>query len=143
MTIIAYKDGVVAWDSRLTQGSGVLTNNWQKSKTIGAVTVWVAGDASALSEMAAWIQDRSYVFPLSANFGAILWDGKSLVLAGKDSNEVVDFLDVPMDDVYAMGSGASYAIGAMDAGSSALEATKIACKRDVFCGGRIRTKKLW
>jgi len=31
----------------------------------------------------------------------------------------------------------------MDAGNSALEATKIACKRDVFCGGRIRTKKLW
>ena len=42
---------------------------------------------------------------------------------------------------YAIGSGASYALGAMDAGATAKEAVKIA-SRDVYTGGIIRTHKL-
>jgi len=143
MTAIAYKDGIVAWDSRMTAGNSVITNNWQKHKRVGHVSVWLAGDASALADMEAWILNRSFVFPEQASFEALLWDGATMVLVAKDSGQIVDFLEVPVADVYALGSGARYAIGAMDAGCTALEAVKIACNRDTYCGGRLRTKKLW
>jgi ATP-dependent protease HslVU (ClpYQ) peptidase subunit len=42
----------------------------------------------------------------------------------------------------AIGSGEEYAIGAMDAGLSAKDAVKIACNRDIYSGGRIRTFKI-
>lgn len=40
---------------------------------------------------------------------------------------------------YAIGSGEEYAMGAMLAGCSALEAVKIAAKLDVYTGGPVRT----
>ena len=42
----------------------------------------------------------------------------------------------------AVGSGAVFAIAAMDCGKSAVEAIRIAKKRDVNTGGRIRTIKV-
>lgn len=43
---------------------------------------------------------------------------------------------------YAVGSGALCAMCAMDAGATALEAVKIAIKRDLWCGGKITTLRL-
>jgi ATP-dependent protease HslVU (ClpYQ) peptidase subunit len=45
------------------------------------------------------------------------------------------------ETAYAIGSGAAFAMGAMDAGATAKEAVKIAC-RDVYTGGKIRTYKI-
>lgn len=46
------------------------------------------------------------------------------------------------DDVIAIGSGAPYAYGALDAGLSPEIAVKSACKRDLYCGGPIRMEKV-
>ena len=43
---------------------------------------------------------------------------------------------------YAIGSGAVFAIAAMDAGATALEAVKIGIKRDPYSGGKITQVKL-
>lgn len=40
---------------------------------------------------------------------------------------------------YGDGSGYELVLGAMDAGATAVEAVKIACKRDVYTGGRVRS----
>lgn len=42
-----------------------------------------------------------------------------------------------ISDSYAIGSGSDLALGAMEAGKSALDAVKIACKKSVYCGGQI------
>lgn len=44
--------------------------------------------------------------------------------------------------VVASGSGFPIAMGAMDAGATAIQAVKIACKRDVYSGGKIRHYKV-
>jgi len=41
--------------------------------------------------------------------------------------------------IHAEGCGRDIAIGAMDAGASAIEAIKIACKRDVLTGGKVQS----
>lgn len=40
---------------------------------------------------------------------------------------------------FAIGSGAKHALTAMDLGLDAKEAVKMAMKRDIYTGGRIRT----
>jgi len=44
--------------------------------------------------------------------------------------------------VFAIGSGQDHALTAMDCGLSAKEAIKMAAKRDVNTGGRVRTFKI-
>jgi hypothetical protein len=41
------------------------------------------------------------------------------------------------DTIIALGSGREFALGAMDAGASAIEAVRISSKRDIYTGGRI------
>jgi hypothetical protein len=43
---------------------------------------------------------------------------------------------------YAIGSGSIIAFGALDAGASALEAVRIACRRDPWSGGKISSVRL-
>jgi hypothetical protein len=43
---------------------------------------------------------------------------------------------------YAIGSGARFAIPAMDAGASAIEAVKIGIKRDPYSGGKVTAVRL-
>jgi hypothetical protein len=58
------------------------------------------------------------------------------IVATKGGAEVWDaaLRPVPVTDkFYAIGSGATLAIGAMEAGATAREAAAIACRRDPFC----------
>jgi hypothetical protein len=43
---------------------------------------------------------------------------------------------------YAIGSGSIFAMAAMDAGASAIEAAKIGAKRDVYSGGKVTFVRL-
>lgn len=43
---------------------------------------------------------------------------------------------------HAHGAGRDFALAAMDAGASAEEAVRIACKRSTACGGRVQTMRL-
>lgn len=43
---------------------------------------------------------------------------------------------------HAIGSGAACALAAMDAGADAVKAVRIACKRDIYSGGRVRSVKV-
>lgn len=50
---------------------------------------------------------------------------------------------LPMaDEYFAIGSGGSFALGAMDAGASAEEAVKIACKRDLYTSEPVEVEKI-
>ncbi|MNJ79145.1 hypothetical protein D3C77_770710 [compost metagenome] len=42
----------------------------------------------------------------------------------------------------AIGSGAPYALAAMDMGASAEDAVRAAMKRDIYTGGKIRTLRI-
>lgn len=143
MTIIAYKDGIVASDSRTTSGSTVLYIDKNKSRVINGYTFWFAGEADAEDDLADWVFNQQKQVNDLADVEALIWDGEDLWWAIKERKEqpTVGILDKKAS--FAMGSGRDLAWGAMDAGASAKEAAEIAAARNIYCGGRIRTKKLW
>jgi len=144
MTTIAYKDGIVAFDSRITRGDIVLDNNYNKlltSKGLKLVCCGALPDChialSILSEGLAEEVENSSTGNLEF-YGYLIDNSKVYSIYFRGGCVV----KLPLKDVNASGSGMEFALGAMEAGASAKEAVKIACKYDIRSGGRVRTTKV-
>lgn len=136
MTTIAYKDGVIAYDSRTTSGTLVNSDTTNKRHVVDGVSFFIAGA----------ICDHPRL--IAAYFGAevgkhvecralVVDAGELFECAVSDDSGFWRTQLVP-EELTALGSGAHFAYGAMDAGASAVEAVKIATHRDVCSGGKVR-----
>lgn len=137
MTTIAYKDGVIAYDTRQTRSDVIVSDDCEKCETHDGVKFLLAGavcDHKAF--IAAYFGTRSDA-PLDC-FGYVI-DGDRLMLVGNDDKTGIWRQDLDPDCPDAIGSGSPYALTAMDMGASAEEAVKAAMKRDVYTGGHVRT----
>jgi len=135
MTTIAYKDGTISVDSRMTRGDTILDDNYNKIHTVDGVRFIICGTVSDLESL------------IAAYFGAEVLDTIALAAIIVQDNRVYDFqvqegkvykLDIT-GQVWAVGSGEDHAFTAMDLGASTKQAIKLAAKRDVNTGGKIRT----
>lgn len=137
MTTIAYKDGVIAVDSRQTRRDAIVSDNALKWQIVDGVAFFLAGavcDNKAL--IAAYFGTPSST-PIECS-GYVVHDGK-LMMVGHDDDSGVWRQDLDLSNPDAIGSGAPYALAAMDMGASAEEAVRAAMKRDIYTGGTIRT----
>jgi hypothetical protein len=94
-----------------------------------------------IEQLAALIAAGHKTSPDDLQAGGMLWDGKELYACCMDDDNII-LTRLELDSVYAIGSGAEYAIGAMDFGATAQESVRISANRDVNTGGRIRVKRL-
>jgi 20S proteasome alpha/beta subunit len=144
MTTIAFKDGIVAYESRITEGSLIADDNINKMTKVDGLTFFLCGDVAGEQALIrsyvtgevtdedaenatysmAWVVDGGIIYRL------LIVDGELFTEPQRQGN------------IVAMGSGSHFALGAMDAGASAKEAVKIAIGRDVSSGGTIRTFKV-
>jgi len=133
MTTIAYKDGIIAYDSRLTHGDIIKTDTANKKYDINGVSFFCSGSPSDIPQFVNWWFTGEN--PDDISLSAFVYDGK-LWQAGTNNTDGPwkTILDVP----YAIGSGMDFAIGAMDMGASAKEAVQVASKRDIYTGGKIK-----
>lgn len=137
MTTVAYKDGVMAADSQATcdfhtrvrkirrMQDGTLIGGCGSTKACHAVLEWLAaGQEGKPPKMAgAWF----IVVPPN----------------GKVYYAEEQWPPFPVNSSFgAIGSGASVAVGAMEAGASALQAVKIAAKHDGYTSAPFHTIKL-
>lgn len=144
MTTIAFDGKTMACDTRVTCGSSCYNTN-TKIYENDAYVIGVAGDAGVgtmLIEGPDILQPRNYDF-----------DFEALVFA-KDTQKLykVAFYKswdcalssvIPIADVRAaVGSGAPYALAAMECGYSAHGGVAVASKFDTNTGGKIITKQL-
>lgn len=138
MTTIAYKDGIVAFDSRTTDGNDTIaTDDCIKMHKSGGRVFFMAGAVSDEPKfMQLWDTPKE-----GANLEcwAFVWDGSTLWYSAADKHEI---WKCPVDHPRAIGSGAKFAIAAMDMGADAKQAVKQAMKRDPFTGGKIRTFRI-
>lgn len=141
MTTIAYKDGIIVWDSQETAGDMVVSRNIQKMVRNGHLFFWGCGVTAHIEQLAALIAAGQKTSPDDLQAGGMLWDSKDLYSCSMDDSSII-LSRICLDDCYAIGSGSEYAIGAMDAGCTAVEAVKIAAGRDVNTGGKIRHKRI-
>lgn len=140
MTTIAYKDGVIAYDSRQTRSGTIVSDDCQKLTVVGGVSFLLSGavcDEKAL--IAAYFGTPSPV-PVECSGYAV--DGGRLLMVGHDDKTGVWRQDLDPANPDAIGSGSPYALAAMDMGASAEEAVRAAMKRDIYTGGTIRTLRI-
>lgn len=135
--VVDAREGLVVADRAISCSSG--TSPWTKLRKItqGEWEGAVFGASGSLSpfmmafEMLSGSKEMSA--PLDIDEGNLHEDFEVVLLTQDLRIVTFDRWLVPIEmetEYYATGSGADYAIGAMDAGASAIEAIRIACARD-------------
>ena len=136
MTTIAYKDGVIAYDGRVTAGRTIVYDDFDKLRERDGVQFLGTGATSEINELIGSYFGEPIVGECGAE--AIVIQAGVLTLIGFYEGKLAK---TPMlhDRPYAIGSGMDHALTALDMGASAYEAIEMAIKRDVSTGGTIRT----
>ncbi|MCV4343308.1 Ntn hydrolase family protein [Pseudomonas capsici] len=136
MTTIAYKDGVIAYDTRQTRNGTIVSDNCSKCQVADGVSFFLSGavcDEKAL--IAAYFGTTSPV-PVECSGYAV--DGGKLMLVGHCDKTGIWKLELDPTNPDAIGSGSAYAMAAMDMGASAEGAVRAAMKRDIYTGGKVK-----
>lgn len=149
MTVIAYKDGVMAADSQWTETKTDIVRPLPKLQRLtGGALYGGAGDGDDRS-LLELLQDvtRPDQFPTREKLREFDYDCCALVVlplhgqwcveTGKEGGGVE-----PMPAVCAIGSGAPVALGAMAAGADALRAVSITCALHAGCSEPVHSLKL-
>ena len=148
MTTIAYKDGIVATDSRVTNSRGKIVSDNEVKITESKNSLWILSGANYDIEY--FIKnfvsvEKPIVFedPIEAVSGFLIHEGAMYRLFGFQNNLLFEFLlttkDYSKNDLtLGLGSGADFAIAAMDFGRNPMQAIEYAKTRDSNTGGEIR-----
>lgn len=147
MTTIAYKDGIIAADTLLTCGgerAGHISKIEQVTLNGEKYIYAAAGNCPEAEMFREWLlagSPKEYPFAFDSNTGV------QALFINRRTKEVKYFLNsfVELKTIipfYALGSGSSYAIGAMEHGASAHEAVKCAAVWDIHTGTKVESKKV-
>ena len=150
MTTIATRNGVMVSDGQVSFGDRIDQTNLKKVRKINGCLVGGAGRLSSVLQFFNWFEEWSNAQVVQGESphvqvfipeniddedftGIVVFtDGVIFMYeGGKRCYEIVGA------EYYAIGSGADFALSAMDAGASAEDAVKVAIKRDVFSGGEL------
>ena len=140
MTTIAYKNGVIAYDSRCTRGTTITDDDAEKLETVKGVHFLCTGctcDFDAL--IAAYFGTASSATVEASGYAV---DDGTLWLIGHDDKTGFWKSRIRLDAGDAIGSGSAFALAAMDMGATAVEAIEMAKKRDTSTGGRVRDLRI-
>lgn len=135
MTTVAFRDGVMACDSRMTGGFVSIC----KSKVIAGrdATVGFCGDPIAAYPLALYLAGEVQDRPQSNSKDDVLfmvYRNGELFLADSELRE----LPLKGNKYFAIGSGEQAAMVAMHMGATAKEAVQMAIKVDENSGGPVR-----
>ena len=152
-TIIVTEDNIMCSDTQLSIDNFIPNTSTVKIENIDGYLVGAAGVWPHCLEFREWIRSEieresvRHSYPMHVNPAVTpvpevnplesVFTG--LVLSPEGELTVYEnYYNVfPVDKPYAIGTGAEYALCALDAGASAEEALKIAMKRDVYTGGEV------
>lgn len=136
MTTMAYDGRYIAIDSRITCGSWISTDDFDKTVETDEWVVFWTGDLDKKEDfILAFLNNGKVNEPAKTSLFA--FNKKSEKLFDVFSQECV-ILKSPITFKDSRGSGSSHAITAMDFGAGAIDAVKAAMKRCNCTGGTIR-----
>ena len=151
VTTIAYKNGVMATDSRAYAGENISLGEKAKITAIetptGCAIIGLSTTLPGLTErLWAWFADGEIEEDMpelkGAQFTALVVRTSGVFFYNSNP-----YPSGPIEaPCYAVGSGAAYALGAMHMGATAVQAIQIAKELDVWSGGKTRmieTKNHW
>ena len=140
MTTIAHKDGVIAYDSRVTSGATIIYDDYEKCVTVKGVQFVLSGSTS---DYETFIDAYFGTAPkMKIDVVALVIDGDQIWCASHSEGDGFWKCPVLPNLPYAIGSGSDHALTAMDMGATAVEAVEAAIKRDSGTGGRVRALRV-
>ena len=154
MTVIAYKDGILAADRGVVGNDAWKGSAAKLSRSPAGTIAATAGEYSVCAifhdlvetgVVDKWLHQGGrpvFEFPLpldKVSFGAIVVDHRGEVFLIDRFGILCPGIDAP---AYADGSGKEFAMGAMMAGADALRAVQIACELDCACRGPVDVMRL-
>lgn len=141
MTTIAYDGKTIAYDSRVTAGGRIDSDDFNKRFDYCGIKFFFSGTLKDWEKaFDAW---ESGECDEGGDFNAIVVDESGEVWSFSSlSDGSVEKLKADDFGVIATGSGMAHALTAMDMGADAKTAVKMAAKRDCCTGGRIRTYRV-
>lgn len=145
MTVIAYRDGVMAGDSLLA-GDNTVCAYVDKIRDINGYFVGICGHWGVASELFKWFEEECVDGPKRPPETVLVDDDKyptMMLIVRKTDGFVwrVDGIGYPQEvaaPFFALGTGDDVAIGAMAMGADAETAVKVACEYDIHSGGKIK-----
>lgn len=145
MTLICFKNGIIASDSRVTAGSEIVSEHYKKIFKFKQYVLAIAGDVAACSWFPAWLSNDFKLKPISEAdmvTEAILVDRDKQTLERVWSSGLRDRLSTKTP--YAMGSGVQAAMLAMTKyKASPEEAIKSVAKFEASVNRIIQRVKCW
>lgn len=141
MTTIAYKDGVIAYDSRSTAGDLISNDNFDKKFIVDGVVFIMSGATSDFKKFIDLYFCKITEFK-NIDVSALVVDKGELFLCSVCDDIGLWKQPLVRDNPVSIGSGSNFALTAMDLGLSAVQAVKTAIKRDCKSGGKVRLHKL-
>lgn len=136
MTTIAYKDGVLAADSRCTDGNTIIPAKMRKLHELpdGSIYTFTGSASEGMGMLQAILNHEVQpVWKVGSTIAVRVFPtGKVHIFEGTTWFEMTARLA-------SWGSGSDFAYGAMMVGASATEAVKAAIKLDKNSGGPVRT----
>lgn len=140
MTTIAWDGKTLAVDSMVTSGATVTSTNEKKLfLDVGRFkAIAMSGSIVQLLPLVEWIRSGE-------NGDAPKMDDNDSVMCVTGDGELLTFwhgyskTGLGCHGICAGGNGWEIAMGAMDAGATAVEAVEIACERNIYTGGEVRS----
>jgi hypothetical protein len=135
--------GLLGADTQNTDRSGSIYRTNKIERLADGRFFMGSGHCHTIGLMKRWAE-KKFAETARPDFGVLLSDtdefGSSCLIVSKDGSEVwlVDDEMQPIevtDDYVAVGSGAAYALGALDAGATVADALRIAAARDPSTSG--------
>lgn len=136
MTVIAWDGHTLASDKQCS--SGGLAGTVTKIHRVPQGLLGISGDYARIGTVLAWFNERDGAPKYAPKFQQDEETYVHLVLIRHDctiwkyEHSCHPFL--VEDKKFAIGSGRPYALAAMECGLSSVEAVKLACKFDIYCG---------
>jgi len=145
MTTIAYKSGVIAYDSQMTAGEVISDLNFNKQIIKDGHRFFFGGVSWLCPKfIESYFAGKNLIKLIDENvdpqIGALIVDPDGLLFESAiDQEDVLWLCEVDLNSCTALGSGSPFALTAMDMGATAKQAVAMAAKRDLYTGGKIRT----
>ncbi len=139
MTTIVYKNNIIAIDSRFTAGGTICDDNANKIHKKNGVIFACCGPVSEYPEIIKAYFGEPY--KEKSDVAAIVADKGRVYVVAIDPDD--GFFKEDITDSYVcLGTGQKHAYTALDCGCHPVDAVKMAIKRDIYSGGRVRTYKV-
>jgi len=142
MSTIAYKDGIIARDSRRLNNGIIVSDKADKLKIVDNICFFVCGCVCDYEFLIEAYFGKVFEKEIEIEATALVVDEMKLFEISVHEGRVVK---VPLmkDEICAYGSGGDIALGAMEAGKSAVESVEIAKRRDSRTGGEVKIFTLY